>query len=59
MKLFEEKMNNSYCIPERCTNNKYANFFAISDNYSFAVANVVMGLYKHSSALMHKLYIKT
>lgn len=57
MKLFEEKMNNSYCIPERCTNNKYANFFAISDNYSFAAANVVMGLYKHSSALMHKLYI--
>lgn len=29
-------------------------FFAISDNYSFAAANVIMGLHKYSTELMQK-----
>lgn len=32
--------------------NKKAIYFAISDNYSFAVANVIMSLYKHSLPLV-------
>lgn len=39
------------CIPQE-SKSKYAIFFAISDNYSFSVANVLMGLERYSSDLM-------
>ena len=39
-------------VPQEKTENKNAIFFAISDNYSFAVANIIMGLKKYSPILM-------
>lgn len=33
--------------------NKNCIFFAISDNFAFAVANVLMGLKKHSNKLLN------
>ena len=39
-------------IPDNAFGNKNAIFFAISDNYSFAVANVIMSLNKWSNSLM-------
>lgn len=44
--------NSWSCLPAQETGNSYAIFFAIRDNFSFAVANVIMGLYTHSPALM-------
>lgn len=46
------KLDRWSCIPAEETNNKNAIYFAITDNYSFAVANVIMGLNKHSAKLM-------
>ncbi len=46
------------CVPSEHLNNKYAICFAISDNYSFAAANVIMGLYKHSAPLMQNCDIQ-
>ena len=43
-----------FCIPEEDVRNEYAIYFAITDNYSFAVANMIMGLKKHSAQLMEK-----
>lgn len=34
--------------------NKYAIFFVIDDGYSFALANMIMSLYKHSNNLMQQ-----
>ena len=41
------------CFPEKKSNNKYAVFFVVTDNYSFATANVIMGLKQYSSELLN------
>lgn len=43
---------NWQAVPQYDSGNKNAIFFAINNEYAFAVANVVMGLLKHSEALM-------
>lgn len=51
-------LNNSFvgkqvCLPSHLINtNKYAFFFAITDSYSFAVANIIMQLNHHNPNLM-------
>ena len=42
------------CIPQKKSDNKYAISFAITEDYSFAAANMIMGLYKQSAKLMDK-----
>lgn len=46
--------NNDWnCIPDKPMSD-YAIFFAITDNYAFAVANVIWGLKQHSPMLMKR-----
>ena len=40
------------CLPGGKSVNKKAIFFSISDSYSFAAANMIMGLNQHSPKLM-------
>lgn len=50
--FIKEVQSSWFCIPETKTNNRKAIFFAISDSYSFAAANVIMGLNQYSQSLM-------
>ena len=54
MELFTENWN---IVPREQTNNKNAIFFAISDNYCFAVATLIMSLYKHCAKTAKSLDI--
>lgn len=42
------------CIPKEETENKYAIYFSITDNYSFAVANILMGMRHYSTQLLDR-----
>lgn len=50
--LAKESQQSCDCISDREYANKNAIFFAISNNYSFAAANLLMSLYQHSPHLM-------